>query len=148
MFKQEILLREILCLSMNGMTGITQSQLSTSLRISLGMVNKTILKLRRMGSVRINTRNFNVIDCKRLLLYWATIRNIERDVVYSTRANLPVKEIERSLPPGAMFTAYSGVKLSFGEIPSDYSEVWVYADDVVTEEIQRRFKKITFLEIS
>ncbi len=61
--------------------------------------------------------------------------------MYSTRANLPVKEIERSLPPGTIFTAYSGVKLSFGEIPSDYSEVWVYADDVVTEEIQRRFKK-------
>ena len=103
MFKQEILLREILCLSMNGMTGITQSQLSTSLRISLGMVNKTILKLRRMGSVRINTRNFNVIDCKRLLLYWATIRNIERDVVYSTRANLPVKL-------GAFSNRYNSIK--------------------------------------
>ncbi len=126
---------------MQGHKSFTQTSLSGELDVSIGMVNKSVSKLKRFGAVRTGPRNFTVIDYRRILLYWATIRNLERDVAYSTRVNLPVVEIERSLPDGVIFSAYTGTGLSFSEFPADYSEVWVYASEPLLVELERRFRK-------
>ena len=141
MLKEEIVLREILCQFMSGQKNLTQAHLSRELEVSLGMVNKTLSKLRQIGAARIGLRSFTIIDYNRILLYWSTIRNIERDVIYSTRVNLSVQEIERSAPAGVTFTAYTGSRLSFTEVPADYSEVWLYTPDETLEELRRRFRK-------
>lgn len=141
MNKEEAILRDLLCKVLDGINKNTQLELSKTLGISLGMVNKTILKMSKIGAVRKEWRSFTVVDYKRMLLYWATNRNIEKDVVYSTRVNLPTREIERNLPDGILFTAYTGSRLSFGEAPSDYSEVWVYSGQELFKEIERRFPK-------
>lgn len=141
MLKEEITLREILSQFMSGQKNLTQAYLSRELEVSLGMVNKTLSKLRQIGAVRIGLRSFTIIDYNRILLYWATIRNIERDIIYSTRVNLSVQEIERSVPPGVIFTAYTGTRLSFAEVPADYSEVWLYTQDETAGELRRRFRE-------
>jgi hypothetical protein len=51
---------------------------------------------------------------------------------------LPVAEIERLMPPGVIFTAFSAFKLKFNEVPADYGEVYVYARPEELEEIRKR----------
>ena len=38
-----------------------------------------------------------------------------------------------------IFTAYSGYRMCFREVPAAYSEVFVYADEETLKEIKRRF---------
>lgn len=141
MFKEEVVFRELLCRFLARKEKVSQAQLSTELGISIGLVNKTVVKLARIGAVRVNRRSLAIIDYNRILIFWSTMRNIDRDIAYSTRVELPIREIERSIPDGAFFTAYTAVKLTFSNSPSDYSEVWLYADDPTTDEIKRRFPK-------
>ncbi len=115
---------------------LTQAQLSRELRVSLSIVNAALNHLRKMHAVEVNRRNFVVADPKKILYYWASIRNLEKDVTYATRAGMTVGEIEKSMPPGAAYAAYSAYKFRFKDVPADYSEVYVYAD---AEEIKKRF---------
>ncbi|MDI6721807.1 MAG: hypothetical protein QMD85_05415, partial [Candidatus Aenigmarchaeota archaeon] len=66
----------------------------------------------------------------------ASVRNIEKDVVYATRADLSVIEIEKAMPPGVLYAGYSAYKIKFKDVPADYSEVYVYGDG---EGIRKRF---------
>jgi DNA-binding transcriptional MocR family regulator len=115
----------------------TQRTISLRCGVSLGNVNKAVYPLEKMNAIEKKPRGFIVINWKKLLLYWASSRNLERDVVYSTRVDMGVKGIERSLP-NVVFTAYSGYKLVFKAVPADYSEVVVYGDE---REISERFGK-------
>lgn len=115
---------------------MTQAQLSRTLRISLSIVNAALNHLKKMHAVEVHTRNFVVVDAKKILYYWASIRNLEKDIVYATRAEMSVGEIEKSMPSGAVYAGYSAYKIRFGDVPADYSEVYVYAD---AEEIKKRF---------
>ena len=51
---------------------------------------------------------------------------------------MPVREIERGMP-NLIFTAYSAYKFRFDDVPADYSEVYVYADEKELELIKKRF---------
>jgi hypothetical protein len=117
-------------------TNMTQSGLSTALGISLSTINAAISHLERMGAVRVGLRSFGVVNAKKILYFWASTRNVSRDVVYATRADLPVAEIEKRMPPGVIYASYTAYKLRFGDVPSDYSEVYVYGD---AEKIKKRF---------
>ena len=92
-----------------------------------------------MGAVRINQRNFDVIDKKKILYYWASARNIEKDIVYKTRVEKKISKIESEMPSNVTYGAYSAYKFRFKDVPADYSEVYVYSDDI--EEIEKRFPK-------
>ena len=132
--------REILFQSMEKKNNImTQSYLAKSLGISLSVVNLALAPLRKMNSIKIKQRGFDVIDKKKILYYWASIRNIERDIIYETRAEKPVKQIESEMPADVVYGAYSAYKFKFKDVPADYSEVYVYAHDI--EEIEKRFPK-------
>ncbi|MCX6814707.1 MAG: hypothetical protein NTY20_03610 [Candidatus Aenigmarchaeota archaeon] len=115
----------------------TQRALSKRCGVSIGNVNKSLSVLDKINAIEKKSRGFVVINYRKLLLYWASNRNLERDIVYQTRVDKSVNEIERDLPP-VMFAAYSGYKFVFGIVPADYSEVVVYADD---EKIRERFGK-------
>ena len=54
------------------------------------------------------------------------------------RVEMPVREMERAMPDVA-FTGYSAYKLRFNDVPADYSEIYVYANDEELEEINKRF---------
>ena len=50
-----------------------------------------------------------------------------------------VKEIEKSMPSGITFTAFTAFRLKFRDVPADYSEVYVYAEEEELGEIKKRF---------
>lgn len=117
---------------------LKQSELSKNLGFSLSTVNLAVKKLEKMNAVKVEKMGFRVIDMKKILYYWASTRNLEKDIIYKTRAELPVREIEKNLPD-ITYAAYSAYKLKFKDVPADYSEVYVYADEDELKEIIKRF---------
>jgi len=115
----------------------TQLEISKILNLSLSLVNFALKPLVKMNSIKINPRSLEIIDPKKILYYWASIRNVNKDIIYKTRVNKPVSQIESEMPSGVIFAGYSGYKFKFNDVPSDYSEVYVYGN----EEIEKRFNK-------
>lgn len=138
MRKTEFVYRELLFQALERKKdSFTQKDLSRELNISLSNVNHALKPLKRMNAIKVNPRNFSIVNAKKILLYWASMRNLQKDIVYSTRAEMPASGIEKSMPPDAVFSAYSAYKFRFRDAPADYSEVYVYASDL--DEMKKRF---------
>ncbi|MBI5036447.1 hypothetical protein HZC09_03815 [Candidatus Micrarchaeota archaeon] len=137
MKKQEIAYAAILADALKGNRKFTQKGLSEKLGFSISMVNAAVKSLERIGAVQVNRRSFVLQDAKKALLYWASRRNLEKDIAYKTRVDAPPRTIERSMPAGTVFTGYSAYRLLFGEAPADYGEVYAYAADLA--EVRKRF---------
>jgi hypothetical protein len=138
MRKAEFVFRELLFQVLEKKQySFTQKDLSSRLGISLSNVNHALLRLRAMNAVKVKPMGCSVVNAKKILFYWACSRNLQEDIVYSTRAEIPVREIEKNMPADAIFTAYSGFKFKFNDAPADYSEVYVYAADL--DEMRKRF---------
>ena len=133
--KKEWVYRELLC--DHAQARSTQVALANACGISLGHVHNALEPLVQMGAIQKQSRGFRLADPKKALLYWASIRNLQKDIVYQTRVELPVAELERTLPP-VLFTAYSGCKSVLTAVPAEYSEVWVSAE---RPAIEQRFPK-------
>lgn len=116
---------------------LTQLELARELGISLSTVNNAIKPLAKMGAVRASPTGLAVVDAQKIVLYWSSVRNVEKDVLFKTRVEQPVAQIEKSMPSGVFYAAYSGYKFKFGQVPADYSEVYVYAKDA--REVSQRF---------
>ena len=114
---------------------LKQTSISKTCGISTGNVNKALKPLENMNCIEKKPQGFAVIQPKKILTYWASIRNLQNDIVFKTHVDKSVNEIEKELPP-VLFTAYSGYKFRFKTIPSDYSEVIVYGHP---EKIRERF---------
>ncbi|MBS3097933.1 winged helix-turn-helix domain-containing protein [Candidatus Woesearchaeota archaeon] len=118
---------------------LTQSYLAKALNMSLSIVNLALRPLRKMNAISVKQRSLDIIDKRKILYYWASTRNLEKDIIYKTRVEKPVRKIEAEMPSGIVYAAYSAYKFKFKEVPADYSEVYVYSDDL--EEIEKRFPK-------
>ncbi len=116
---------------------LTQLELARELGISLSTVNNAVRPLAKMGAVRTSPTGLSVVDAQKIVLYWSSARNLGKDVLLSTRVEQPVAQIEKSMPSGVFYSAYSGYKFKFGQVPADYSEVYVYAADA--REVSERF---------
>jgi len=142
MKKKEVLYRYILTEALERkQLSFTQLSLSKKFRFSLSTVNNALKPLEAMGAVEKRTRSFNIIDLRKILIIWATARNITKDIRYTTRSDLPVQKIEGGMPADVVFTAYSAYRFLYNEAPADYGEVYVYADRKALEEIKERFPK-------
>lgn len=115
---------------------LTQKELAQQLALSLSTVHQSLGPLRRMGAVEVTPRGLTITDPFKILYHWASIRNVQKDLIYQTRVEVPVRSIESSMPAGTVFGAYTAYKFTFNDVPADYSEVYVYG---VAEEVQRRF---------
>lgn len=115
-----------------------QTNLSKKCKMSISTVNHALKPLERMNAIEKRSRGFIVIDAKKILIYWASIRNLSKEIVYQTYVKKTVEEIESEVPPNTIFTAYSAFKFRFKEIPSEYSEVVVYGR---REDFINRFGK-------
>ena len=51
-----------------------------------------------MNAVEVRQRGFSLIDPRKALYHWASVRSIEKDIVYSTRVEMPVIEMEKAMP--------------------------------------------------
>ena len=140
--------REILFNAMEKKEKIfTQSEMSKKLGVSLSIVNAAIRKLNSIGAIKIHPRNFQVLDIKKIIYLWASIRNLDRDVVFQARIDAPVREIERILPD-IFYTAYTAYKLRFEDVPADYSELYVYGSEDELELIKKRISGFNVSENS
>lgn len=139
MKSSELVYREILYQAMEKKNRVlSQAQIARALSCSLSIVNRAVKNLERMGAVEITTRNLHVLDIRKILLHWASVRNLQKDIVYSTRVEKPAAEIEKLMPDDILFGAYSAYKLVFDDVPADYSEVYVYGE----ESLKKRFSPV------
>jgi hypothetical protein len=115
-----------------------QIELSKACKMSLSSVNYALKPLVRMNAIEKKRFGFVVIDPRKILMYWASIRELEKDIVYQTYLNKPVEKIESEVPANSVFTAYSAFKFKFKKIPSEYSEVIIYGK---REDFEKRFGK-------
>lgn len=137
MKRAEIVWAWLLQDALDGKTSGTQSELASRLSASLSTINAAMKPLERIGAIQIKPRSFQVQDAKKILLYWCSRRNLEKDVIYKTRVARNPTEIEKNMPAGTIFTAYTAFRLHFGQTPADYGEVHAYSNDV--DEVRKRF---------
>lgn len=115
----------------------TQKELANKFAFSTSTVFQALKVPRKMGAVRVTGRFFLLDDPEKLLYHWASVRNLQKDLAYQTRVDLPVLEIEGQMPPGVIFGTFSAFRQRFQIAPADYDKVYVYARH--WEEIKRRF---------
>lgn len=138
MTKKEIIWRHILyeTLEKHERT-FMQKDIAKKFGISTSTVFNALKIPRKLGAIEVTGRFFRVLDTEKLLFLWATHRVLQKDVIYSTHADMSVREIEGLMPPDAIYGAYSAYRLRYDEAPADYSEVYVYTSDI--REIKKRF---------
>ncbi|MBO3769904.1 MAG: replication/maintenance protein RepL, partial [Candidatus Brockarchaeota archaeon] len=61
-----------------------QLELKEACKLSLSTVNYALKPLEQMNAIEKKRFGFSVLDPKKILLYWASIRRLERDIVYQT----------------------------------------------------------------
>ena len=120
-------------------TVFTQSAIAGKLGISLSTVNNALKPVKQNGAVDVFKNGFRLVDAQKLITYWATARNLEKDVIYETRVEAPVSEIEKTMPAGTLYSAYSAYKFLFNDVPADYGKVIVYADGQAVKNIIELF---------
>lgn len=114
-----------------------QRELAATCELSVGTVNPFIKELMRLGAIESKPQGFRVVDMSRLLTYWSVKRDLPKDIAYTTSVPGRPREFESNLPSETILTAYSGYRHKFGRSPTDYREVYVYADP---EEMKKKFK--------
>lgn len=115
----------------------TITELSNKFKLSTSMVSHALLPLRELGMVKIGKVKSSLIDAERLLFFWATRRNLSKDIIYKTQSSVPVFEREALMPKNVFPTAYSACRLNYDLTPSDYENIYFYAENEV--EIKGRF---------
>lgn len=119
----------------------TQKELAKKFGFSTSTIFQALKTPRKMGAVRVTGRFFILEDPKKLLFHWASGRNIDKDIIFKGRVNLPILEIEGLMPPGAIFGCYGAARHILGEPPADYDQVWVYAKKLdMLEKIKDRME--------
>jgi len=121
----------------------TQKKIAEYFGYSLSTVNLAVKQLALVGAIDIRGKFFVINDAKKILLYWATHRNIQKSIIYETYVDQPIQEIEGLIPFDAIIGGYSAVKYILKELPSDYSKVYFYIDEGKIEEVKKRFPKST-----
>lgn len=140
MSKKEIIWRYILYESLEKRRGtFTQKELAESFHISTSTVFSALKAPRKLGAVEVTGRFFKLRDAEKLLLLWATQRNLKKDIRYATHVDASALEIEGNMPPTVIFGAFSAYRLAHQDAPADYDLVYIYSDTI--NEIQKRFPK-------
>lgn len=117
----------------------TQKGLAKLFCVSTSTVHSALKAPRKLGAVEVTGRFFRLRDSEKLLLLWATQRNLERDILYATHVDATAPRMEGLMPQEVIFGAFSAYRLKYQEAPADYDLVYVYSDKV--QEIQKRFPK-------
>lgn len=143
MTKKEILWRQILQDSLEKkVKKFTQKELAMGFGYSLSTVFNALKAPRKLGAIEVTGRYFRLIDREKLLFLFATIRNLNKDIIYETSVDAPPREIEGNMPPGIIFGAFSAYRLKYHDAPADYSSIYVYGNEGEDlAALQKRFPK-------
>ena len=116
----------------------TQQEIANRFSYSLSTINHALTVPEHLGSLRKESKYFMVSDFKKLLYYWASIRNLEKDIFYHTFIDLPVVEIEGLIPPHSVYGCYTAAKQILHDSPADYDKVYFYTA-LSPADIETRF---------
>src|SRR3989344_5119903 len=120
----------------------TQQELAGRFSYSLSTVHHALVVPTAIGAIRKEAKFFVLANFMKLLLYWASVRNLKRSIIYQTSSSLSVTEREGLVPPTAVFACYSAGRRILGEPPADYDQVYFYDDPSSLPEIHRRFPPV------
>src|SRR3989339_19156 len=132
----------------------TQKSLAEFFGYSLSTVNHALTVPSQTGAIRKETKFFVLADFKKLLYYWASIRNLEKDIIYKTNYEASIPEIEGLLPASAIYAGYSAglfiLKASpttkkYGAItplPQTFVDIWNLKDWYGQDFIKKLTEKI------
>jgi len=99
MTKKEIIWRSILHDTLeNKKIEFTQKELASQFGFSLSTVFNALKALRQSGAIKVTGRHFIVRDAEKFMYFWATGRNLEKDIIYETRVNVAINEIKKRFP--------------------------------------------------
>ena len=140
MTKKEIIWREILIsASQNKKRKFTQKELAQKFHFSLSTVFNSLKTPRKIQAIEAGGRNFILRDPEKLLYLWAVQRNLDKDILYQTRVEKSVSEIEGLMPNSIIYGLYSAFRKRIQTLPADYDKVYVYIPEKNLKEIQERF---------
>ncbi len=117
----------------------TITELAKKYSLSTSIVNHALIPLRDLNIVKINKTSSKVIDWEKLLFFWATRRNIKRDIIYSTFSPSAVFGREGLMPLKVIPTGFTAFRYLLSKTPADYDHVYFYSDKI--EKIIKRFPK-------
>jgi len=115
----------------------TQQELAKKFDYSLSTVNHALGIPAQMGSIRKTSKFFVLQDFDKLLYYWASVRNLENDIVYETYYPDSILKAEGEIPAGSIYAGYSATRRLLKEAPADYSKLYSYFKDI--EYFKQRF---------
>ena len=117
----------------------TQQELAGRFQYSLSTIHHAIKTPVEIGAIRKASKFFVLADFKKLLYYWASLRSLQRDIVYKSLMEKPVLEVEGLAVPRTVFACYSAARHHLGEAPADYAKVYWYAAPEDLRKTQERF---------
>lgn len=120
----------------------TQKGLADFFSYSVSTINHALAIPTQIGAIRKESKFFVLENFQKMLYYWASARNFEKDIIYKTHCDAIIKEIEGLIPPEGIFACYSAASRIFDEPPSDYSKVYFYLDEQNIEKAKQRFPHI------
>jgi len=140
MFKIEYVWRELLDRVIEKKNpDFTITELAKKYSLSTSVVNHALIPLRDLNIVKINKTSSKVVDWERLLFFWATRRNIKKDIIYSTFSPLSVYDREGLMPFSVIPTGYTAFRYLLNKTPADYDHVYFYSNNA--EKVIKRFPK-------
>lgn len=117
----------------------TQQDLAGRLGYSLSTIHHALKGPTQIGAIRKASKFFVLADFQKLLYFWASLRNLEKDIIYKTGVSESINQIEGLIPPQAVYATYTAGKILLGHAPADYAKVYIYLKVDNLEEIRRRF---------
>lgn len=120
----------------------TQKDLAQLFKYSISTVNHALTAPASIGAVRKESKFFVLENFQKLLYYWASVRNLQKDIIYQTYYQGNVLSIEGLLPPESIYACYSAAKKILKEPPADYSKVYFYLAEKRINSLVKRFPKI------
>ena len=138
MLKIECVWRELLYQAIEKhQANFTITNLAHKFKLSTSLISHALTPLRQLGIINIGKNKSSIIDTERLLFFWATRRNLKRDIIYQTYSPLSSFEREALLPPTVTPTTYSAYRFYYNEPPADYENIYFYGYQLA--EIKKRF---------
>lgn len=138
MKKIEMIWRELLFQAIEkGIRRFTQKELASYFNFSTSTIFQALKIPRKMGAVRVTGRFFVLEDPEKLLYHWASVRNIQKDIIFAAHIDLPIFQIEGNMPSDVIFAGYSAARRILGKAPADYDKVFIYSKNI--DLIKKRF---------
>lgn len=138
MLKIESVWRELLYQAIDKhQANFTIIDLAKKFKLSTSLIFHALTPLRQLGMIVIGKNKSTIVDTEKLLLFWATRRNLKKDIIYQTYSPLSPFEREALMPPTVVPTAYSAYRLYYNELPADYENIYFYGYQPT--EIKQRF---------